>query len=44
MEAHDLDGDRRNAAALRRFLSQAGYRIKRSSSSPGGVVLLWAAH
>lgn len=44
MEAHDLDEDRRNTAALKRFLVEAGYRVTRERREPGGVVSLWAAH
>jgi FkbM family methyltransferase len=44
MEVHDLDGDRRNVAALSRFLGGEGYRITRERRDPAGVVSLWAAH
>jgi FkbM family methyltransferase len=44
MEAHDLDNDRRNPAALGRFLRECGYRITRERRDPAGVVSLWATH
>ena len=44
MEAHELDDERRNIAALRTFLGQAGYRITREQREPAGVIVSWAAH
>jgi FkbM family methyltransferase len=44
MEVHRLDGEDRNAAALERYLIDAGYRITLRRHEPSGVVVLWAAH
>ena len=42
MEAHDLDDDTRNAAALGRFLEERGYRVTRLEPSGERIHNLWA--
>ena len=41
MEGHDLDGERRNVAALQAFLAERGFRGTRAELDPSGTWSLW---